>query len=172
MNRNRLATMTDPDTPDAPPARATSQVNAGRAVAVIVVFLVAMVLLLGPAGRADRHAAPTVASTTTTTLYERPVVPSATRVQVANGTTVAGQAAAYSHTLQTRGWDVVPPVQGPPWDRSLVFYAPTYEPAAKQIAGELGLAADRVVSGVAVSGVTGAAGNDIVVVIGPDLAHS
>jgi hypothetical protein len=172
MNRNRLATMPDDDTRDAPRARATSQVHAGRAAAVIVIFLVAMVLLLGPAGRANRHAGPTVASTTTTTLYERPVVPSATRVQVANGTTVPGQAAAYSHTLQIQGWDVVPPLQAPSWDRSLVFYAPTYLPAGKQIAKELGLAPDRVVANVKTSGVAGAASNDIVVVIGPDLAHS
>jgi len=163
----------DPD--DSEQRRSGAQVHGVRAGIVVVCFVAAVLLLIGPAS--DRLRSSTTSSSTTTTLAPRPVVKSQTSVQVANGTSVANQATKYSQQLQVQGWNTLPPLDStthPP--ATIVYFKPTFQAAAKLIATELGIQPKSSVRVLPVppsaTGVSGAASVDVVVVIGPDLAHA
>lgn len=105
-------------------------------------------------------------STTTTSLVPKSKV----RVQVANGTTIAGLARANTQQLMTFGWDTLPEVNGPKVAKTTIYFNPGYQWAARQIAVELKLSASAVQPLNGLSPVAGASSDDVIVILGPDSA--
>jgi len=117
----------------------------------------------------------TPTTTTPSTLPPRTIVPNQTTVQVANGTSVANQATFYTQKLQPYGWVMQPPLDAHPphpVTHTIVYFAPTWQPAAKMVAEQLGLnPATSVEVRTGATGVAGAANDQVIVVVGPDLAR-
>jgi hypothetical protein len=152
------------DGEDTTPRSATGGVHLVRAGAVLVCFLVALILLLGPAshgilaspGKPHHPKHPT-----------QSVNKSTTRVQVANGTTKQGAAATVTHQLFVLGWDVLPAESAsvyPP--HTIVYFARGHQQAAKDVAGILGVPHAHVIVRIRHSGVKGALQDDVIVVLG------
>ena len=146
-----------------------------RAGIVVVVFLVAVLALLAwtkSSATQSPGAAPATTSTTSpaTTAPPTTVARANVKVQVANATTKAGSATQITQTLQTQGWNTLPPVnatsQSP---NSIVYYAANRKSSGLEIAKELGLPASTVVPLTTSVPVPGSAGDDIVVLVGPNL---
>ena len=114
---------------------------------------------------ASGAATTTTVATTTTTLAR-----SATSVQVANGSQGVDLATHYSSVLSAQGWATKPPLDATAQvASSSVYYASGQQEAAAAIATELKLSPAAVKPLTAAVPVTGAIGNDVVVVIGADL---
>jgi hypothetical protein len=158
-----------PDNADehATPKGVTGSVHLVRAGAVVVCFLVALVLLLGPASRGILAAPGKAHHPTHPT---QPVNKSTTRVQVANGSGTQGAAGTVSSQLQTLGWLVLPAetaaVHPGHW---IVYFAPGHQLAAKEVARSIGVPHQHVVVRTAQIGVRGANQDDVIVVIGHSL---
>ena len=106
------------------------------------------------------------ASTTTSTVPHSTV-----KVLVANGTSEANAAAHFAQQLQQQGWNVAQPTNTTtPATATTIYYAPSQQQAAEEIATELGVAKTSVQPLSTSVPVASAGGNDVVVVIGPDLA--
>jgi len=157
--------------------RGGSSLNFVRAAIVVVLFVVVVSYVLNDAtghyGRRHRGAATTTTlpartSTTTTTIAR-----SSVKVQVANGSSTAGMATTVTQQLQTLGWDTLPPVNASSQvSASAVYYATNRKPQALEIASELKLTASAVQPLTTSVPVANASGDDVVVVVGPDLAQS
>jgi hypothetical protein len=116
---------------------------------------------------AKKGATSTTAPATTTTLAR-----STTSVQVANGSTGAGLAAHFSALLSAQGWATKTPANATAQvATSSVYYAPGQQEAAAAIATELKLQPTAVHPVTSAVPVAGATGDDVVVVIGADLAN-
>ena len=165
-----------PDDPTtAGPANRISPV---RAVVVLAGFLVAVGVLVAvgtrPPVSGNAIAAVTTttvvghgASTTTTTTVPH----SSVSVLVANGTGQGALAAHYTTQLAAQGWAMKSPVDTTTTvPASAVYYAAGQQEAAATIATSLGLKPAAVLALTTTVPVTGASGNDVVVIIGPDLA--
>ena len=169
------------------------------AIAFVVVFLMANSGLSqadgsSPGGTTSPTTTPATTTTTTTpaststtqathsTATPRPKKPTSTtstipksqvKVQVANGTSTAGVATTLTNTLQTAGWSTLPPVNATSSaSSSVVYYAANRKWAAEEIANELKLASSAVQPLTTSVPVPGAAGDDVNVLIGPDLASA
>jgi len=93
------------------------------------------------------------------------------KVQVANGSGTAGVATRVTQTLQTQGWNTLPPVNASSQvATSSIYYAANRKPQALEIASELQLPASAVQPLTTAVPVAGGAGDDVVVVVGPNLA--
>jgi hypothetical protein len=119
---------------------------------------------------------PTSSTTTTTTTKSTisTVAKSQVSVQVANGTTTTGLAETYTQTLQRLTWNTLPRLNGPTETATVIYYHPGFLWAAQEIASEIGVpatAAKPLAAGATVPGVAGATGDDVVVILGPDV-HS
>ena len=159
--------MTDFEDDDVMPRSTGGSVHLVRAGVVIVCFLVGLILLLGPASNG------VLTSPTATAHPKHPlqhVNRSATRVQVANGSSTQGAAGTTSHQLQVLGWDVLPAettaVHPSHW---IVYFKPGFQQAAKDVAGNIGVPHQHVVVRPAHLGVAGANQADVIVVIGASL---
>jgi hypothetical protein len=139
----------------------------------LFIVVVSYVLADATGGHGKKHAAastttsvPASASTTTTSIPR-----SSIKVQVANGSSTAGVATSVTQTLQTLGWDTLPPVNASSSvPASVVYYAANRKPEALEIASELKLDATAVKPLTTSVPVANASGDDVVVVVGPDLA--
>ena len=169
--------MPDDEFEDVAPRRSAAQVNVIRAAVVVGCFVVALVLLLGPAGDLT---AGTPSPTTSTTLPPAPVVRHTTRVQMANGTTVTGAAQSYRTTLSSAGWNAPTavnlrtlPTAATQTKTTIVYFLPGEQPAAKDVAQELHIAGGHVIlrTQYVLHQVPGAAHDQVVVILGTDLAH-
>jgi hypothetical protein len=153
-----------------------------RAFVVLVIFVVATIALVAIGTRhtvsGDAATPPTTtpttiaaggqktAPTTTTTTVPH----SSVTVVVANATQSNGLAAHYSSVLTAQGWAVQAPVDAATTEAaSTVYYAAGQTAAATAIAGTLGLKPTAVAPLTTAVPVTGASGDDVVVVIGSDL---
>jgi hypothetical protein len=141
-------------------------------VLIIVVLFVASAFLMlryvSPAGTVTTTTLPPSQTTTTT---GHPAVSKATvRVQVANGTTRAGLARAYTQELQTRGWDTLPQenVIGPNVKVTSVYFNPGFKWAATQIANMIHVKLRDVVPLNGLRPAPGASSDDVVLILGPD----
>ncbi len=153
----------------------------GRMLVILVIFVGASLaaishLSASPAASGGATTHPTTTTThpaSTTTTSPQHVVPKAqVHVQVANGTTVAGLAGNFTHQLLTLGWDTLPALNGPRVGATVVYYHPGYQWAAVSIAGAIGVAASAaqpLATAAAVPSVTGSTGDNVIVVLGPDL---
>lgn len=150
----------------------------------LAVMLVIVVLFVGTTFVALRshsksHAVPVTATTTThhsnsttTTIKSTSanLSKSQVSVQVANGTTVSGLAASYTTKLQLLGWNTLPRLNGPHVTATVIYYHPGFLSAAQEIASEISVPATAAQPIGAATPVPGATGDDIVVVLGPDVA--
>lgn len=113
-------------------------------------------------------------STTTTTAAANStsstVPKSQVSVQVANGTTISGLAGTYTTKLQLLGWNTLPRVNGPAETATVIYYHPAFLWAAQAIATEIGVPASAARPLGTATPVPGATGDDIVVVLGLDVA--
>jgi hypothetical protein len=177
-----MSQQSDEPTPEHP--RGMGHLDLVRAVVVTVVFVVLTIWLLADQSQTASHPS-TAASSTTTTAHAASTTtggshPTTTtiprsqvKVQVANGSTTAGVATRITQQLQALGWDTLPPVNASSQvSASVVYYAANRKPQALEIASELKLAATAVQPLTTSVPVAGAAGDDVVVVVGPDLASS
>jgi LytR cell envelope-related transcriptional attenuator len=170
--------MADDDAEDFEPRRPAPQVHMVRAGIVVACFLVALILLLGPAGN---YSAGAPNSTTPTTQPAAPVVKHATTVQVANGTTAPNAATTFSHNLNVQGWDVLTAVDTTPAPTAstqrpttYVYFRPMQQPAAQMVAAELTVPANHVLLRTqgSLHAVPGSGNTDVVVILGKDLTGS
>jgi hypothetical protein len=114
---------------------------------------------------------PSLLSTTTTTHSSSTVVPkSKVRVQVANGTSTTGLARTYTQRLLTLGWDTLPQMNGPKVTATVIYYNPGFKWAAVEIASEIHASTKSVQAYNGQNLITGASTDDVIVILGPDLA--
>ena len=139
----------------------------GVVLATIVLFVAAAFLMLR--STTPSSSAPTTLPTSTTTTTAPHIVDkSRVRVQVANGTTTAGLATVYTQKLLTIGWDTLPPINGPKVVATDVYYRPGYEWAATEIASEIKVN-DHDVKPIGSRPVlSSGAGDNVIVLLGPD----
>jgi hypothetical protein len=146
-----------------------------RALLVLAVFVVAVIALVAvgtrPSVSGDSAAvAPTTTTTTVAPTTTTTVPHSSVSVLVANATSQAGLAGHYSTVLTSAGWAVKTPVDAATTvSTSTVYYAAGQQASATAIASSLGLGATDVQPLTTATPVTGASGNDVVVVIGANL---
>jgi hypothetical protein len=166
--------------------RGANRISPVRAGIVLIGFLVAATVLVAVGTRAPVSGLPSSAVTTTTTTRAggttttttraggtttTTMARSATSVQVANGSQGTDLAAHYSAILSSQGWATKPPLDATAQEAtSSVYYAAGQQEAAAAIATELKLSPSAVHPLTTAVPVTGASGNDVVVVIGADLA--
>jgi LytR cell envelope-related transcriptional attenuator len=166
--------------------RGANRISPLRAGIVLIGFLVAATVLVAVGTRAPVSGLPSSAVTTTTTTRAggttttttraggtttTTMARSATSVQVANGSQGTDLAAHYSAILSAQGWATKPPLDATAQEAtSSVYYAAGQQEAAAAIATELKLSPSAVHPLTTAVPVTGASGNDVVVVIGADLA--
>ncbi len=106
------------------------------------------------------------ASTTTSTVPHSTV-----KVLVANGTQAPNAAGHFAQQLQQQGWNVSTPTNTTSAaSASTIYYAPSQQQAAEEVASELGVAKTSVQPLSSSVPVASVSGNDVVVVVGPDLA--
>jgi len=146
------------------------------------VMLIILILFVGATFAALRshspsHAGPVTTtthhsnSTTTTTKSTSSTLPkSQVSVQVANGTKVSGLASTYTTKLQLLGWNTLPRLNGPAETATVVYYHPGFLWAAQEIAAEISVPATAAKPIGTAAPVPGATGDDIVVILGPDVA--
>jgi hypothetical protein len=154
-----------------------------RAFVVLVIFVVAAIALVAIGTRptvSGDAATPTTTTPTTTAAGGSKTAPTTTTtttvphssvtVVVANATQSNGLAAHYSSALTAQGWAVQAPVDAATTEAtSTVYYAAGEQAAAASIAGTLGLKPTAVAPLTTAVPVTGASGDDVVVVVGSDL---
>jgi hypothetical protein len=151
-------------------------------VGVTVAFLLVAILLL--ANGTDKKPTPDSGSSTATTQpaggttttmksgSTSTTAPKAqVKVQVANASSTSGAATKITQQLQASGWNTLPPVNATVQvPKSVIYYSPNQKTAALEIAAELHLTASSVQAMTSSVPVAGAAGDDVVVMVGPDLA--
>jgi hypothetical protein len=170
--------VTDDPTPTPPePKGHAGGLDATRAVLLAIAFVVVAVIALSSLTSADGSKPHGAASDVTTTT----VVPakhkkhakvdrSEIQVQVANGTSSAGVATTVTSKLQEQGWSTLPPVNASSTAPSTtVYYAGGRKAAGRLLAKDLSLPASAVQPLTTSVPVPGANGDDLVVVVGPDL---
>jgi hypothetical protein len=144
------------------------QPGLGVVLMILVLFVGATALMLrSPSvshpGGSTSTTTTTIASTQTTIAKTR------VRVQVANGTSVTGLARSYTQRLMTLGWDALPEVNGPTTNVTIVYFHAGFVWAAREIAADIKVKMTDVKPLRDPTVVAGAAGDDVVVVLGHDL---
>ncbi len=162
-------------------SRGGNRISPLRAGLVLVGFVVVAVVFVAIGTRPSASGGGGAASATTTTVAAgkttttvavttTTLARSATSVQVANGSQGVDLATHYSSVLSADGWATKPPLDATAQvATSTVYYAAGQQEAAAAIATELKLSPSAVKPLTAAVPVTGAIGNDVVVVIGADL---
>jgi hypothetical protein len=142
---------------------AAGSVHLVRAAIVVGCFLVALILLLGPAG----HGVLAPATTPNHHHKTQPVHKNTTKVQIANGTTTKGAAAGPTHQLSELGWDALAAESASARPaHTIVYFAHGFQQAARDVARTLGVPQAHVTLLIRHSGVEGALQDDVVVVLG------
>ena len=175
--------MTDDPTPTETPYRPSGHaggLDATRAVLLAIAFVVVAIIALSSLTGADgSKPSGSAAEVTTTTAgpakhkKHAPIDRSEIQVQVANGTSSAGVATTVTTKLQEQGWSTLPPVNATSTAPSpTVYFAGGRRAAGRQLAKDLSLPASAVQPLTTSVPVPGANGDDLVVVVGPDLNAS
>jgi hypothetical protein len=162
-----------------PPASGPpTRISPVRAVLIIAVFVAAVVVLVAVGTRPPTNGV-AIASVTTTTVTTPKVAPTTTTtteapssvsVLVANATSEDGLAAHYSSVISAKGYAVKTPTDAATTvATSAVYYAAGQQAAAAAIASALAIPPADVLPLTSSVPVPGAAGNDVVVVIGANL---
>lgn len=162
-------THTTPGTHEPPPG-SHYQPAIGVVLVIVVLFVAATFFMLRTS-----TASPSATATTTTTTVPHSAVKhpakAKVRVQVANGTDITGLGRTYTQQLQTIGWDTLPPVNSnSKATASVIYFNPGFAWAGREIAIEIKVSPSVVEPLNGLSPVPGAAGDDVIVVLGPDVA--
>jgi hypothetical protein len=145
---------------------------------LLVVFII-LILFIGTTFamlRSTNAGSPSVTTTTpastsgTTTTTVHIEAKSKVRVQVANGTLTTGLARTYTQQLMTYGWDTLPELNGPRVAATTIYYNPGFIWAARQLAGEIKVSGSAIQPLNGLRPVSGASGDDVIIVLGPDVA--
>lgn len=159
--------------PEPPTPGSHYQPALGVVLVIVALFIAATFLMLRSPGVATQGPSSTTTTTTiahsggtTTSLPTKAQV----RVQVANGTNTTGLARTFTQQLQTLGWDTLPQVNAAKVRATIIYYNPGYAWAAQQIAGEIKASSSAIQPLNGLSPVAGASGDDVIVILGPDLA--
>ncbi len=164
--------MSAPTSPPTEPSPGSHyQPSLGVVVVILVLFVGAAFLVLRYPGAATSSSVTTTTlgpkrHTTTTALPSRASV----RVQVANSTSVTGLAGNYSQKLTTLGWDVLPALNASRVASTIIYFKPNFRWAALEIAAQIKVSQSGVLPLGHLVPVPNVAGDDIVVVLGPDAA--
>ncbi|MGC2484872.1 MAG: LytR C-terminal domain-containing protein [Acidimicrobiales bacterium] len=139
---------------------------------IVLLFVGGTFLMVRAVSPASSSATTTTTSPTTptTTPASTRVIKSRTRVQVANGTNVNNLAATYTQRLITQDWDTQPPANGPAEAKTVIYYKPGQVQAARDIAVAIGVSQTSLHPLGHFAAVTGAQGDDVVVVLGNNSA--
>ncbi len=138
---------------------------------IVVLFVAAAFLMLRSTSFASTSVTTSSSPTTTTTHEHSTRVPKAkVRVQVANGTSTTGLARQYTQRLLTLGWDTLPQANASKVSATAIYFNPGFKWAALQIATELHAGAHAVQPYNGQNLVAGASTDDVIVILGPDLA--
>lgn len=162
--------------PEPPPSGSHYQPRLSVVLILLVLFIGATFAILRTSTPASSSGSttststttPGTHSTTTTTLPPR----SRVRVQVANGTLTTGLARSYTQLLITQGWDTLPQVNAARAAKTIVYFNPGFQWAAQQIAAQIKVSKSAVTPLAGLSPVPGASGDDVIVILGPDVAVS
>ena len=146
-----------------------------------------LVLFIGTAFLVERSSAPAAhgthpattttthhssgGTTTTSTVATHHAPKSQVSVQVTNGTSVSGLARTYTVKLQTLGWDTLSPINAPHVTATVIYFKAGFQWAAGEIATALHVPQSAARPLGAQQPVSGAQGDDIVIVLGPNVAH-
>lgn len=168
--------MSEPEQPSAPTGQAGG-LDSTRAVILAIVFVVVALIALSSLTSDDGSKPSGRPAVTTTTAPHKdkgstkPAVDRAqVQVQVANGTTTAGIATTVTTTLQQQGWSTLPPVNaGSTAPSTSIYYAGGRKAAGLQLARDLKLPKSVVQPLTTSVPVPGANGDDLVLLVGPDL---
>jgi hypothetical protein len=151
----------------------TPQVAVGLLIAFII-SLVAVFHYVNPIS-ANGHAVTTTVAPTTTTIAGHPTttVPRGqVKVQVANGTTIAGLARTVTVQLQVKAWGVLQQIQSPqPVSATVIYYRLGFQWAARKIASEINVSQSSVQQLKKFTGVPGYNIDDVIVLLGLDASH-
>jgi LytR cell envelope-related transcriptional attenuator len=140
---------------------------------VIVAFFILGAFLMLRANPASSPGTTTTLSTTTTTHHGTTTHPAKARVrvQVANGTSTPNLAHNFTQQLQTLGWDTLPPLNASHHvAATIVYFNPGFKWAAQEIATSLKVGKSAILAVNGQSPVAGANTDDVIVVLGPDVA--
>jgi len=117
-------------------------------------------------------AATGTATTTTTSGSTTPtsgaIVKSKVRVQVANGTEITGLAEHFTQILMTQDWDTLPPGNGPHVTATTIYFNTGFQAAAIEVASAIHVLRSAVRPLYKATPVAGAAGDDVIVILGPN----
>ena len=140
-------------------------------ISIVVLFVAAAFLVLRSPSPSTPSTSTQLPGSTTTTKHHSTVVPkSRVRVQVANGTSTPRVAGRYTQQLLTLGWDTLPALNASKISATIVYYNPQFRWAALEIASEIHLTAHSVHPLNGLHPVSNAASDDVIVLLGPDLA--
>ena len=148
--------------------------SSSRTVAVVLVFILVVALILFTTPSTHRSVVSTTTTAVPSTTTTSPVqARSSTTVQVANATSVSGAATSITTKLQDKGWNLLPPLDASSKaTTSSVYFAAGKQAAAQEIARELGLPSSVVAALPSDVPVAGATGDDVVVLVGDELAKA
>jgi hypothetical protein len=153
-----------------------------RAAVVLIIFVVAAIVLVGVGTRptVSGDAATVTTTTTTTTTTGRTGTTTTTtttvphgsvKVVVANATHTANLAGHFTSVLAAQGWAMQTALDATTIEQfTAVYYAAGQQASADAVASTLGLKLTNVSPLTAAVPVAGVSGDDVVVVIGTDLA--
>lgn len=164
--------MSGPTPPDReqPATGSHYQPSLGVVLIIIVLFVGAAFFMLRAVSPSSSSASTTttVAGSTSTTSTTTParVVKSKTLVQVANGTEVSALAATYTQKLTILDWDTLSPINGPSEKTTVIYYRAGFLQAAEEIASEIKVADSAIHPLGKLNPVTGAASDDVIVILG------
>jgi LytR cell envelope-related transcriptional attenuator len=159
--------------PPASPAPGSHYQPATAVMLVIVALFVGAAFLMLRTNPVSSPATTTTLVTTTTTSHTTTTHPpkSRVRVQVANGTNTANLAHNNTQMLQTLGWDTLPPVNANSHvAATVIYFNPGYLWAAREIAASLKVNTSQIQPLNGLNPVAGANADDVIVVLGPDVA--
>jgi hypothetical protein len=150
-------------------SRAQFQPSSAVSIAIIVAFVFGVFLTVR--STTPGSTTPTLAtgggSTSTTAVVSKAQV----RVQVANGTLINGLARSTTQNLMTLGWNTLPELNGPHVSSTVIYYNPGFAWAANEVAQEIHVPSSAVAALNGLNPVSGAASDDVIIVLGPDAAN-
>lgn len=148
------------------------QPSLGVVFIIVILFIgatFAMVSTFSSSPSSTATTTTTAPSTTTTKpAAATRVIKSQVSVLVANGTTVNQLAATYTQKLMIEDWDTLSPVNGPGEAKTVIYYKPGELTAAQEVAATIKVSASAVKPIGSVVPVAGAAGDDVIVILGRD----
>ena len=151
----------------------TPQVAVGLLIA-FVLSLVAVFHYVNPVSVNGHAVTTTLASTTTTNANHTTttIARGQVKVQVANGTSVPGLARTVTVQLQVKAWGVLQQINAPQSvSATVIYYRLGFQWAARLIASEIHVSQASVRQLKKFTGVPGYNIDDVIVILGPDIAH-